>query len=385
MKTNDVSYGNKLKQLFEDLRKYWLEKVPQIVSNTTEEPLYRLFLPLDSKSTLCFFAAPNELISMYRSYIFPIFERYGLTPIIANDITSHNENIMAVTASLIERAIMVIVDISSTTLSYKFEIDLALSKNRRITMIREKGSFIDPSVVDRGIRIFDRPSSADSEEFMMFIAKLEAYVQEEALVIIPQLSSEPVRLLNKGEDRSAVISAFILLEAALRERLQDTVHDRDKLSIRRLLDLAKQFNYVDNDQYGMLLSWIPIRNKLVHTNEGINHQDASKIVHGIQNILEFVRTKPRILNEVDRKILGTRYFKSLCEKKDEHDDKSTFSKTEIYELTQLGAYNKEIVIPLIINKLKQLNYIVEDINERISLTDLGKRHCNEEVVLNKSI
>ena len=185
---------------------------------------------------------------------------------------------MAVTASLIERAIMVIIDISSTKLSYKFEIDLALSKNRRITIIREKGSFLDPSIVDRGIRIFDRPSSTDSEEFMTFITNLEAYVREESLVIIPQLSSEPLRLLKQGEDRSAVISAFILLEAVpadLRERLQDTVQDRDKLSIRRLLDLAKKFNYVDNDQYGMLLSWIPIRNKLVHTNEDINHQEAS--------------------------------------------------------------------------------------------------------------
>lgn len=384
MKTNDLSYGDKLKQLFEDLRKYWLEKVPKIVSDTTEEPLYRLSLPLDSKSTLCFFAAPIELVSMYRSYIFPIFERYGLTPITANDITSHNENIMAVTASLIERAIMVIIDISSTKLSYKFEIDSALSKNRRITIIREKGSFLDPSIVDRGIRIFDRPSSTDSEEFMTFITNLEAYVREESLVIIPDLSSEPLRLLKQGENRSAVISAFILLEADLRERLQDTVQDRDKLSIRRLLDLAKKFNYVDNDQYGMLLSWIPIRNKLVHTNEDINHQEASNIVHGIQKILEFVSTKPRILNEVDRKILGTRYFRSLCDKTHTYGD-SVFSKTEIYGLTQLGAYNKEVVIPLIINKLKQLNYIAEDVNERISLTDLGKQHCNEEVVLNPSI
>lgn len=160
--------------------------------------------------------------------------------------------------------------------------------------------------------------------------------------------------MNQGEYTSAVVSAFILLEADLRERLQDTVQDRDKLSIIRRLDLAKKFNYVDNDQYELLVSWIPIRNKLVHTNEGINHQATSNIVHGIQKILEFVRTKPKILNEVDRKILGTRYFKSLCEKTHEHDDGSTFSKTEIYELTQLGAYNKDIVIPLIVNNLKQL-------------------------------
>jgi hypothetical protein len=148
--------------------------LPEIVSDTTEEPLYRLSLPLDSKSTLCFFAAPNELVSMYRSYIFPIFERYGLTPITASDITSHNQNIMAVTASLIERAIMVIIDISSTEHSYKFEIDLALNKNRRITIIREKGWIIDPNIVDRGIRIFDRPRSTDSEQFMTFITNLEA-------------------------------------------------------------------------------------------------------------------------------------------------------------------------------------------------------------------
>ncbi|HZI72104.1 MAG TPA: cytidine deaminase, partial [Nitrososphaeraceae archaeon] len=93
-----------------------------------------------------------------------------------------------------------------------------------------------------------------------------------------------------------------------------------------------------------------------------------------------------VLNYTDRQILGTRYFQLLCEKTRENKGKrDIFSKTEVYGRGQLDGYNREIVIPLIIEKLKQLGYIEEYENNKISLTPLGNNNCGREVILNESI
>jgi cytidine deaminase len=93
-----------------------------------------------------------------------------------------------------------------------------------------------------------------------------------------------------------------------------------------------------------------------------------------------------ILNKTDRTILGTRYFASICEKtKKSGGRRARFSKTEIYGTQLLDAYNREIVIPMIIEKLKGLGYIYENKNNKISLTTLGKRHCGQKVTLDPII
>ena len=93
-----------------------------------------------------------------------------------------------------------------------------------------------------------------------------------------------------------------------------------------------------------------------------------------------------ILNERDRMILGTTYFKSLCEKTKENIGKrDQFSKNEVYGNQLLDAYNREVVLPLIIHKLGQIGYIREYENGQISITSLGIQHCGEDVVLDESI
>ena len=93
-----------------------------------------------------------------------------------------------------------------------------------------------------------------------------------------------------------------------------------------------------------------------------------------------------ILNERDRMILGTRYFKSLCEKtKENRGRRSQFSKVEVYGNQLLDGYNRDVVLPLIIHKLNQRGYIYEHENGQISLTPIGMQHCGEDVVLDESI
>jgi len=93
-----------------------------------------------------------------------------------------------------------------------------------------------------------------------------------------------------------------------------------------------------------------------------------------------------ILNYSDRQILGTRYFQLLCEKTRENKGRRhRFTKTEVYGMGQLDGYNRETVIPLIIEKLKKLRYIEEYENGEISLTSTGTNNCGREVILDESL
>jgi cytidine deaminase len=93
-----------------------------------------------------------------------------------------------------------------------------------------------------------------------------------------------------------------------------------------------------------------------------------------------------ILNDNDRTLLGTRYYDSLCKKTREHIGKiRDFTKVEIFEESELGAYNSDVVIPLIIDKLKELRYISENEKGQISLTTLGQKNCGRELMIDRSI
>jgi cytidine deaminase len=93
-----------------------------------------------------------------------------------------------------------------------------------------------------------------------------------------------------------------------------------------------------------------------------------------------------ILSESDKKVIGTRYLELLCAKTQENQGKRfRFSKIEVYGIDRLDGYNRDIVIPPIIRKLKQLGYIEEYENDEISLTPLGKKNCGKQVVVDQII
>jgi hypothetical protein len=114
---------------------------------------------------------------------------------------------------------------------------------------------------------------------------------------------------------------------------------------------------------------------------------ADQIIQKFRPAISYSRVeRHKILNENDRRILGTRYFGSLCEKMSAAQGKRTrFTKREVFGEGILDAYNSDLVIPLIIEKLSSLGYIREHEKDEISLTHEGLRHCGEDIVLDESI
>jgi len=282
------NYGDILTALFKELHDYWLDKILEVSTVTTEESLIELALPRDAQTRLCFFSIPYQLLPFYRSNIFPIFERYGFTPITGIDVISPGDNIIAKISSLIERATLIVVDISSSPFVLA-ELGMALSKERRIAIIKEKGTET-PSTI-QPFECIERPKGLDPRDIEKFLLNLENYVRKISKELSTQLSEEPIRLLKKGEYRAAVISAISLLEAELREKLSPQIQRSTPLI--KLLDLSIQSGYISRDNFLSIGQWLLIRNQLLHTKEGITQRKARQIVEGIIGILKLIQEKEK--------------------------------------------------------------------------------------------
>jgi hypothetical protein len=203
----------------------------------------------------------------------------------------------------------------------------------------------------------------------------------------------PRRLLSVREYRSAVISALSLLEVKLREKTQKVESYREGLRIystRQLLDVAILYDIITVGMKEDLLKWYSIRNEIVHKGRNVRANEAKQIVDGVMAYAADIREptiKSPILNERDRAILGTKFFERLCEldRQTKPGYTGKFTREEIWE-NNLGAYNIDIVYPLVIDYLQNtLNYATVHSDGTISVTEKGRNNCGKKIVLPVSI
>jgi hypothetical protein len=99
-------------------------------------------------------------------------------------------------------------------------------------------------------------------------------------------------------------------------------------------------------------------------------------------------TDPNTLNPRERTLMATRFFKLLCEKNSDAERTSrlaAFTTDAIWATDDLDGINKEAITSIIINQLRKLNYIIVHADGKISINDIGKGHCNEEIILPENI
>jgi hypothetical protein len=299
-----TSYGKILETLFQELRDYWLDKLIEVSTVVDEEPLIELALPRDAQTRLCYFAIPAKLHAFYQNYIFPIVERFGFTPVTAMDVLSPGDNILAKVSTLIDRATLIVADVS-TSLGLS-EVGMAVSRERKVLIIIEEGRVFPSEIsgfpyIERS-RIFEPPDSK-------FIDTFEEYFENISKDLEERLYEEPRRLLEKKEYRAAVISAITLLEAQTRELLMSRILENQKFRVEgpvgvslgkerwrtptlvEVLEVAVKYEFILPQEFTQLKEWISIRNRLVHTNEKISPQKARKIVNGVMQILQDIRNR----------------------------------------------------------------------------------------------
>lgn len=285
------NYGQILETFFNELRKYWSPHLIRASTITIEEPLRELSLPEDAINRLCFFAIPLNLHSFYKSFVFPIVESFGLVPLISENVISPGDNIIAKVIALLDRAQIVIADVSSPWVLQ--ELGMAFTRKPtppEIIIIKEEGSELPTDFKD--INIIYRPIDLTStpEEFLFKFEELFRKLTEN---LISKFDIEPQRLLDKKEYRAAVITSFILLETTLKELIPLDFDKWFRRSVYKMLDLALKNELINYTELKILKDDIAVRNSLVHSDNPIGVSKATKIVNEVIEIIDNMKQKSK--------------------------------------------------------------------------------------------
>lgn len=280
-KTPNRSYGEILEIVFRELREYWSSKVISLSMATEPEPQAELSLPSSAQSRLAFFSVPTRYAAVYKARIYPIAERYGFSPIMATDVATPGDNLMAKVYALIERSAIVVADLSSP--NTMFEVGMAISQEgmaKPLILIAEDQATVPFDVSNH--QVIRRPRSLD-EESSSFIKAIELAFADAFSRISPSLEDEPDRLLKKKEYRAAVIAAFSLLEHDLRQLFELSGLDlfASRSTLRMMLDYAKKEEVFTTQEFGRIRSHMIVRNRITHSRVEIPAAQAKTIVREI--------------------------------------------------------------------------------------------------------
>jgi hypothetical protein len=123
--------GEVLAATFSELTEFVRDNVISVSKVTEEEPLRELLLPRNATTRLCFFSLPLELLPFYRQFIFPVVEQAGFVPVTANDVISPGDNVSAKLDALIDRASVMITELTSSWTMAEYRMAIAKLKNVR--------------------------------------------------------------------------------------------------------------------------------------------------------------------------------------------------------------------------------------------------------------
>lgn len=288
-KVNGRSYAETLEYALRELREYWSAQV--IATSTTTEPESQaeLSLPRSAQTRLAYFAVPTKYASLYKAYVYPIAERYGFSPVMAVDVVTPGDNTMAKIYALLERAAVVVGDISTPfALS---EVGMALSQERddkRVILIADEVTNVPFDL--RGNYVVIRHSNI-GEESEEFVSKLEDEFAKAFAAISPSLQDEPNRLIAKKEYRAAIIAVFSSLEHELRQFFERT---EGQLFVWRsgltgMLSHSQKYDVLNPKLVASIKKHSAIRNQIAHSRAEVPQAVAKNIVADVSEAIAKIR------------------------------------------------------------------------------------------------
>lgn len=295
---NRDKYGEVLAATFKELREYMRDHVIGVSKVTEEKPLQELLLPRDAATRLCFFSLPLELLPFYRERVFPVVEEAGFVPVTADDVVSPGDNISAKLDALIDRAAVMVAELTTSWTMAEYRMAIARIKGAEADSAQRKSLQLIVVVTDneqpppsaQGFPTLTRPMKItdDPEGFIADLAGMLRGIAERTGV---ERRAEPQRLFDAKEYRAAVISAMTLLEAKLRERLNKSPWPQTTrpLSMRSLVAMAVEQGVASPETKTRVDSWVRLRNDVVHSAMSVTRAQAAEVVNGV---LELLLTQP---------------------------------------------------------------------------------------------
>lgn len=286
IKGNKSDYSKILEETFIELNDYWTKEILNYTTITEESTLAELSLPKGTNTRLCFFSIPLKILSFYKKFVFPIVENYGFVPVTADELISAGDNWTAKISAVIERAELIVVDLSSPNTLYELGLAYSKFKNKENILVIHDEDGIVPSDL-KGLLTISR-SKDPFEDIETLMERFEEWFTTKSDLFKQTYEGEPKRLYAKKEYRAAIISAITLLETALRERIEYVKESNLKrpYSLLKLLRMAADHQIIARNEYDMIKEWQYIRNQIVHTKQDTNFRQAKKVVDGVYEILK---------------------------------------------------------------------------------------------------
>lgn len=286
--------GPALEAFFSKLLAVWMSGVAGASASTTQAP--ELAMPEGTTTRLCYFAIPARLHAFYRSYVFPIAERCGLSPLTAIEAVQPGDNVLATIMALLSRAQVVVADIAG---SFDSLMEVSFAALRRplrpkILIVMETGAAM-PSHL-RGLRHIERPpldahsrakaSRVGGPLLDEFLESVRAWLERVSNELRPDLREEPMRLLRMGEYRAAIISVVSLLEVKVMQLISAMGEELTvRKSIHRGLKLLAERELLNrSDVDACVRAWAE-RSLLIHTSKPTSAQRAKSIVGQVLDVI----------------------------------------------------------------------------------------------------
>lgn len=280
---DELTYSKLYINIFEELKDYWDEQILSKSPTYSDETLSILSIKEETHKNLCFISIPNQLYSYYREYIYPTLKNSHLEPISGYDIVDHGDNIYAKVSAIINKSRIFIADLSISSVAVISEIGLAQSQMIDIILLGTKDTKI-PSLFLR-YPILLRPSTFDPVDDH-FKKELEKMI-EKIIGKIEDIYDEPYRLFDKGEYKSAFISAYILFETELNK-----IYTRKGLiQFNKIFSYLHDLQILDKNDYNKINEIRSIRNKVIHMNQNITKKEANDYVDFLMSLIKKLPNK----------------------------------------------------------------------------------------------
>jgi hypothetical protein len=221
-------------------------------------------------------------------------EEAGFVPVTADDVVSPGDNVSAKLDALIDRAAVMVAELTSSWTMAEYRMAIARIKGAEADSAQRKSLQLIIVVTDneqpppsaQGFPTLTRPKKItdDPEGFIADLAGMLRGIAERTGV---ERRAEPQRLFDAKEYRAAVISAMTLLEAKLRERLNKSPWPQTTrpLPMRSLVAMAVEQGVASPEAKTRVDSWMRLRNDVVHSAMPVTRAQAAEVVNGVLELL----------------------------------------------------------------------------------------------------
>jgi hypothetical protein len=295
----DSSYEDLLTRLLSEIAERISDRSIRVLQEQ-DAPAAESFLPGSAVAAIVLFDIPMNQLRLYREYLFPVVERYDLTPVAVGEITDA-DSIDAAVETLRDRAVCIVAEDDPDTWSIERpppREDWTLPESNGADAVPTPPRFLVSSRSE--VRVDD--ASRDiltriEQEWLNLSTTFENWFRGTKSIEVRRkyLENEPRRLLENGDHRTAIGVAVGLLEAALKRRYRANL-SRSRLPTRTLLEKARESGlFASMSTETEAIIELAMYQRISATIEAqlelnIAAEDAANVVQAIEVVLELLKS-----------------------------------------------------------------------------------------------